>query len=214
MIDTWPGMVIVDGNSDTSSTDIDMLENLRGQFLVAVPRMRDPNFFKTVVLIVEHGSEGAMGLVVNRPSTLTVSDTLAGEIDLPDTEDLVFCGGPVEPSALFILHSDDEVDSSETAESEVVSGVYIGGSRDTFEKVVRHGYNYQSDRPFRIFMGCAGWGTGQLESEIQRGDWLVCPANASTVFREDPYGNWDQLLQEIHRVHRLFPHPIENPEWN
>lgn len=188
-----------------------MVDNLRGQFLVAVPRMRDPNFFKTVVLIVEHGSEGAMGLVVNRPSTLTVSDTLAGEIDLPDTEDLVYCGGPVEPSALFILHSDDEADSDE---SEVVSGVYIGGSRETFEKVVRHGYNYQGERPFRIFMGCAGWGPGQLESEIQRGDWLIYPASSSSVFREDPYENWDQLLQEIHRGHRLFPHPNENPEWN
>ena len=191
-----------------------MLDSLRGQFLVAVPRMRDPNFFKTVVLIVEHGSEGAMGLVVNRPSTLTVSDTLAGEIDLPDTDELVYCGGPVEPSALFILHSDDEVDSSETAESEVVNGVYIGGSRDTFEKVVQHGYNYQAERPFRIYMGCAGWGPGQLETEIQRGDWLVCPASAAKVFRENPYENWDQLLQEFHRGHRLFPHSIENPEWN
>ncbi|MEZ6064414.1 MAG: YqgE/AlgH family protein [Planctomycetaceae bacterium] len=101
------------------------MDSLKGCFLVAGCRLRDPNFFKTAVLIIEHGVEGAMGLVVNRPSSISVSNALSGTIDLPEHGELVHVGGPVEPNALFILHSAGELDS---AEQPVLPGLYVASS--------------------------------------------------------------------------------------
>jgi hypothetical protein len=111
-----------------------MSEFLKGQFLIAGYRLRDDNFFKSVVLIVEHNAQGAMGVIVNRPSDETVSETLAGHFDLPETGDVVYLGGPVEPAALFIVH-DGGVD--EPDEPEIVPGIYVASSAETFEKIVR-----------------------------------------------------------------------------
>ena len=186
-------------------------ESLRGQFLISGKRLRDPNFYKTVVLMVEHGEEGAMGLVVNRPSSITVAHALSEHFNLPETDDVVHIGGPVEPSALFILHSAGELDE---CEHPVVPGVYVGSSADAFERIVRTAADGDSDVRFRIFSGCAGWAPEQLEGEIARGDWLVYPADASLVFDEDAYELWDVVLQKVYQKHRILPNMPQNPEWN
>src|SRR3989304_1996646 len=111
-----------------------MPNSLRGQFLIAGKRLRDPNFARTVVLIVEHGSEGAMGLVVNRPSSVTVAHALCEHFNIPETDDLVYVGGPVEPQNLFILHNAGHLDENENP---VVPGLYVGSSPEVFETVVR-----------------------------------------------------------------------------
>jgi putative transcriptional regulator len=188
-----------------------MFDSLCGQFLVAGKRLRDSNFYKTVVLIVEHGPDGAMGLVVNRPSSISVAHALSEHFHLPETEDLVYIGGPVEPQALFILHNAPELDEREMA---VVPGVYVGGSPEAFETIVRTSAEPDSDLRFRIFSGCAGWGPGQLEDELARGDWQLHPASADLIFHDDIYELWDLVLQRIHECHRLFPNMPKNPEWN
>ena len=86
-----------------------MPKSLRGQYLISGKWLRDPNFYKTVVLMVEHNAQGAMGLVVNRPSSVTVAHALSEHFNLPETDDLVYVGGPVEPSALFVLHNCEEL---------------------------------------------------------------------------------------------------------
>ena len=111
-----------------------MSDSLRGQFLIAGYRLRDSNFFKTAVLIVEHNAQGAMGVIVNRPSDETVTETLAGHFDLPETGDVVYQGGPVEPAALFIVH-DGGIDQPD--EPEIVPGIFVASSAETFERIVR-----------------------------------------------------------------------------
>ena len=113
-----------------------MPESLRGHFLIAGPRLRDPNFFKTAVLIIEHSDEGAMGLVVNRPSSVTVANALAGHFDLPQTEDYVFVGGPVDPNALFIIHNAAELSGGELP---IAPGVFVGTNSDVFSEVIERG---------------------------------------------------------------------------
>lgn len=185
-------------------------ETTRGQFMIAAKHLRDPNFFKTVVLMVEHNSGGAMGLVINRPSTVTVSQALSEHFTLPATDDFVYVGGPVEPSALFILHDAAELDSPEPA---VVPGLYVGSSATAFESIVRSAAEEGGDCHFRIFAGCAGWGPGQLETEISRGDWHLISATVEDALEGDPYELWDETLTRFHREHRLFPNS-GNPEWN
>ena len=94
--------------------------------MIAAKRLRDPNFYKTVVLMVEHGADGAMGLVINRPSSVTFAHALSEHFKLPETDDLVYVGGPVEPSALFILHNSAELDRKE---SPLIPGVFVGSRR-------------------------------------------------------------------------------------
>jgi len=188
-----------------------MPETLRGHCLIAAKRLRDRNFYKTVVLMVEHGADGAMGLVVNRPSSVTVAHALSEHFKLPETDDLVYVGGPVEPSALFILHNSEEFDSSETP---VVPGVFVGSSAEIFEQIVRSSADGNPDLRFRIYSGCAGWAPGQLEGELARGDWYSWPADTQTIFGCDPYAAWDDLMAKVSESNRILHEPSGNPEWN
>lgn len=139
-----------------------MPESYRGQFLISAKQLRDPNFFKTVVLLLEHNQHGAMGLVVNRPSSVTVSQVLSEHFELPETGELVFMGGPVEPGNLFILHNADELDFSE---SPPLDGVFVGCTKDVFESVVQAVSEGDEDARFRVFSGC-----GLVTETIGRGD--------------------------------------------
>lgn len=188
-----------------------MPKSLRGHFLIAGPRLRDPHFYKTAVLIIEHGAEGSMGIIINRPSSISVAHALGGHFKLPDTEDVVYVGGPVEPNQLFIVHSADEFSNGEAA---ILPGLYVGMSTDVFEEVVERALCEQDGLPFRVYCGCAGWAPQQLESEMLRGDWFVIPADMDYLFDDDPYEVWDRLVQKVYEAHRLLPHKCENPEWN
>lgn len=187
-----------------------MSECLRGRFLVAAKGMADCNFFKTVILIVEHNEEGAMGLVVNRPSSVSVHNVLSQYFEIPETEDFVFVGGPVEPSALFILHDAEELET----ECPVVPGLYCGSNENVFEEVVEAYANEDDCTSFRIFSGCAGWSPQQLEGEISRGDWHIMPASADMVLHDNCYEIWDQCFRKIQIAKRILPHTDTNPEWN
>lgn len=187
-----------------------MSQPLKGHFLVAARHLNDPNFFKTVVLIIDHGDEGAMGLVVNRPSCLSVAAALSHEFDLSASSEMVHFGGPVDREALFILHNADRGDCCKQI---VVPGVVTVGSSEEFQSVLG-AVEAQEPLAYRIFHGCAGWAPDQLEGEIERGDWLVLPACSETTFHEDPYELWDFCLSKIHRANRILPHVVRNPEWN
>lgn len=188
-----------------------MGKSLRGKCLVAAAHLRDPNFYKTVVLLVEHGEHGAMGLVINRPSSILVRNALAGHFDLPDSDDLVFCGGPVEPAALLILHNAEDLSGEERA---IVPGVFICSTAETFAEVVNRSSGPENDLQYRIFSGCAGWAAGQLEGEIARGDWFMGSGCRDMIFHEDPYAMFDLVKQQIFEEHRLIPHDTPNPQWN
>ena len=183
-------------------------ESLRGHFLVAGPRLRDRNFFKTVVLILEHTPAGAMGLIVNRPSSLSVTNALAGQTDHCTTDDNVFLGGPVEPDHLFLLHNNF---TWQDASVEVSPAVYVTTDPQAFDAIVCSG---KESEPRRVLSGYAGWAAGQLDDELQTGDWLVTDCSVPDVFSADPYVLWDQLRERINESHRLLPSNSPHPEWN
>jgi putative transcriptional regulator len=187
---------------------------LKGQFLVAAAHLRDPNFYRSVVLVLEHNAQGTMGLVINRPSEIAVDTALSTDLTLPGTDSVVFSGGPVETSALMILHNsrilaqDDE---------QIVSGVYLAGSQNSFDTLVKQPADpapQQSEVRFRVYCGYAGWGAQQLEGEIGRGDWHVVDSDPQMVLDHDPYGVWDICMRRLQRANRILPHNVRNPEWN
>lgn len=188
-----------------------MSNSLRGHFLIANKQLKDSNFYRTVVLIVEHNADGAMGLVVNRPSSVKVAHALSEHFELPDDEQVVYLGGPVEPGALFILHNAPEFDEQEEP---VVPGLYLASSAEVFESVVQAASANQVGLSYHVFCGCAGWGPGQLESELSRGDWYSNPADACSLFQADPYELWDLQIAKVHEANRILPKSPSNPEWN
>jgi putative transcriptional regulator len=188
-----------------------MSEPLVGQFLIALKHLRDPNFFRSVVLMVEHGESGAMGLVINHPSRISVAQALEGHFELPNDGNLVYTGGPVEQSALFIMHNSAELGGDEPP---IVPGLYVGSSAEIFEEVVRHAAEGREGLKYRILAGYSGWAPNQLENELARGDWRATPASADLIFHHDPYSIWDLLTKQVSPTRKLAPNPSSKPEWN
>jgi len=136
-----------------------------------------------------------MGVVVNRPSGVTVAEALKNHFELPESGEMVYVGGPVEHNALFILHNADDLDGSEKP---VIDGVYVGSSPDTFESIVKRAAEGADELKFRVYFGCAGWGPDQLEGELARSDWLVIPAAVNYVYHPDPLRRLEVDGRRIH----------------
>jgi putative transcriptional regulator len=191
-----------------------MSESLRGHFLIAGKHLRDSNFFKAVVLMLEHNEDGAMGVVINHPMDVSVSSALSKHFEESKAGQSLLAGGPVEENALLILHNSLNYDQEHDP---VVPGVFVGTSPDVFEKVVESSLQDDdsiSDFQFRIYAGYSGWGEGQLEHEMSRGDWFTVLASAELVFDHEPYGVWEVAMKQLFERKRIFPNQPPNPEWN
>jgi putative transcriptional regulator len=181
------------------------MESLRGQLLIAGPPLLDPNFWRTVVLIIEHSAEGALGLVLNRASETTVGESVPQLEDLVDLEDQLFIGGPVQPSSVIVLAEfDDPTDAALLAFGDI--GVLgTGAAPGELAAGVTQG---------RAFVGHAGWGPGQLDSELERGDWILEPATREDAFTTDPRELWSTVLTRkggsYALVARMPPDPSVN----
>jgi putative transcriptional regulator len=160
--------------------------SLRGQLLVAAPTLLDPNFHRTVVLVGEHGDDGAMGVVLNRPGDLEVAEAAPVLADLVEAGALVHVGGPVQPTGVVIMGQfRDPGDAAVPVFGDVG---FVAGEPD-FDDL---GAELQRAR---VFAGLAGWGPGQLEAEIEREDWILETAVADDIFTDDPESLWSVVLE-------------------
>ncbi len=161
----------------------------RGKFLVAARRLGDPNFRKTVVLLIRYGSNGAMGLVINRPTAVKLSTILPNIEELNQSTEPLYIGGPVEPTAVLLLVKTLKPPESATP---VIDDVYLTSSTEALRQLIKKAD--KSER-FRIFAGYAGWAPKQLESECDRGDWFVLEADLETLFDRKSAEIWPELIQ-------------------
>lgn len=163
--------------------------SLRGRLLVASQNLRDPNFFRTVVLMLEHG-EGALGVVLNRPTSITVEQAAPEWVELIGQPAVVFNGGPVERTAAIALGRSAGIGLPEgafTRHSDQFGMVDLNQEPSELLGVV-------SD--MRIFSGYAGWSPGQLEEEIDSGGWLVLDSAGFDPLTADPSTLWNAALAE------------------
>ncbi len=160
-----------------------------GKLLVASRSLGDPDFARTVVLLVRYDEKGALGLILNRRTDVPLSRVLDLEA-AKDRSDPVYLGGPVGPSAVFaLLKSSTKMEKAEN----IFGGVYLISDKALFEQTI-------SARPdpgaFHVYLGYAGWTQDQLRAEAQLGAWFVFPADAATVFNSDPDSLWLQMIQK------------------
>ena len=166
---------------------------LTGQLLVATPEMRDPRFVETVIYIVKHSAEGAFGLVINRPLAKgPVEDLLKGfgmDSSGAKGEIIVHYGGPVSPSAGFVLHSDDVL-LEESAK--VANGIAMTSDPKLIEAMAQG----KGPRQSLFILGYAGWAPGQLEGELKAGSWFVVSGDKALIFGEDADRKWRQAMDK------------------
>jgi len=161
--------------------------NLTSQFLIAMPNMEDMNFSQTVTYICEHTDEGAMGIVVNRPTELHLNDILEQleitDIDLEAGEGYIYIGGPVQPERGFVLHCDN---SDWDSTLKVTTDLSVTTSRDILQSIAAG----NGPESHLVALGYAGWASGQLEQEISANTWLNGPADSQIIFNTPPELRW------------------------
>jgi putative transcriptional regulator len=161
----------------------------RGVFLVANRNLLDPNFSQTVVLLIEYGTQGAVGLIVNRETDVRFRDVVPEKKILRKRKDNVFVGGPVGVDQLLILVRTEQ---GLTDSYRVTDNVYAVSSLEVLEEVLTE---YGNDVEFRAYAGYAGWAPGQLEAEVARGDWFVVAADSESVFSREPESVWPHFIK-------------------
>lgn len=184
------------------------MQSLQGHLLVASPHLPDPNFYRSVVLIIEHHEEAAIGLILNRTSLSPLREVWQQISESPCSSDQnIGVGGPVD-GPLMCIHAHPEF-----ADHEITSGIFFASRRDELEHIVG-----QTEYPFRVFSGYSGWGAGQLDQELRVGGWLTVPAKCCHVFESDESTLWQRVTHTIGReiTHSALRirHQPEDASWN
>ncbi|WP_323785004.1 YqgE/AlgH family protein [Thalassovita sp.] len=169
--------------------------DLTGQLLIAMPGMGDPRFDHAVVLICAHSDDGAMGLIVNKPTEEVALKDMLEQLSIDsgaNTPEIgVHFGGPVETGRGFVLHSLDYVSSLNTLR--VADSYGLTATLDVLEELAEG----RGPEKVLLALGYAGWGPGQLESEIAQNGWLTCAAASELIFATKDAAKWDAALHSI-----------------
>ncbi len=182
-----------------------MAESLAGRLLLASPSLQDPNFSRTVVLVGVHNQEGAMGVVLNRPSQVTVGEAVPALEPTVDELEPIFVGGPVQPGSVVCL-----AEFLDPACAELIVLGRIGfpapdtGIEELAEATARR----------RVFAGYAGWSEGQLDAEVHAGDWISETALPEDVFSREPARLWSSVLERKGGSYALIARMPSDPTLN
>ncbi len=162
----------------------------RGKFLVAGKNMRDPRFAETVLLLIDYSQEGAMGIIINRPTEVKLSAAFPAIEGLKQRKDIIYIGGPVGVERMFLLIRS----AGATEESlRVFDDVSISSSEKVLRQMAGSG---NPAKKFRVYAGYAGWSAQQLDQEVMRGDWRVLQADSKTIFDKRSSEIWPELIQQ------------------
>ena len=161
--------------------------------LLAMPQLGDPNFSRAVVLMIEHADSGSFGLIVNRQTQLPVMRVLE-DLDITwngKSDVLVWQGGPVMPQSGWLVHEPtDLIDPTDSVE--VAPGIVLSTSNEQLQQLAK-----RPPHSMRFVMGYAGWGAGQLASELSEGAWLSAEATPEVVFHCEPERMWETAIRSL-----------------
>jgi putative transcriptional regulator len=182
-----------------------MVQSLCGQLLLASPALMDPNFRRTVILVGVHSEEGAMGVVLNRPSEVTVSEAVPQLEQTVSELEPVYVGGPVQPSSIvFLAEFLDPTPAGLLVLGRIGFPAPDAGIEELTEATARR----------RVFAGYAGWGEGQLDAELEEGDWIAHSAVPDDVFCEEPGDLWSSVLTRMGGSYALIARMPADPSVN
>jgi putative transcriptional regulator len=180
----------------------------KGKFLVSSRQIGDPRFMETVLLLIQHDSYGTVGLIINRPTQLKLSDIFPDIKGQLKEEHFTYIGGPVAMTNIqFLIHPRSNPEESQW----VFDDVYVSSSKTVLDDLIK---NPNGNVKFRIYAGYAGWISGQLEQEVLRGDWHVMQADAETIFDKAPSEIWPDLIRasELIRINNYRGNSFETTQ--
>lgn len=162
----------------------------KGVFLVASRELADPNFAQTVVLLVDYSSHGAMGIVINQPTEVMLTEVIPAISQLADRQEPLYLGGPVARDRILLLMRTHHrpVDAAH-----VFGDIFFSASQMALKQMLAQ---EDPDNYFHAYLGYAGWAPGQLEDEVARGDWYISAGQATVVFDQEPSEMWNRLIQQ------------------
>jgi putative transcriptional regulator len=185
---------------------LNKLEPAVGRLLISEPFLEDPNFKRTVVLLCDHNEEGSFGFVLNRALDLRVGDFMD---DVPDTDAIVSFGGPVQNDGLFYIHTLGERIPNSIP---VMNGLFMGGDFESLRELLNTG---EADRTnVRFFVGYSGWGSGQLEGEMEANSWIVAKSDVPTIMKADSEEAWGDILRSMGKRYSVLANFPDDPSLN
>jgi putative transcriptional regulator len=179
----------------------------KGSILISEPFIEDPNFKRSVVLLVEHNEEGSVGFVLNQRTDLAVNMVME---ELSSVTTSLFQGGPVEQDRLNYIHTREDIEGSD----EILPGIYFGGQFEHILTALDQGiYN---TKEFKFFIGYSGWAPGQLASEIEEKSWIVASLNSQDIIDHDLIENdlWKKAIQRSGGKNILLANSPDAPYLN
>ena len=179
---------------------------LKGKLILDHGKLQGSFFHRTVILICEHDTEGAFGLVLNRHTGNKVGEALVANLPEPLKELPLYHGGPVQQQALSFLHTDAFL-----PEANVLPNLNLSHSIDTLSEL---GESFSTTQQIKIFAGYAGWASGQLEDELKRDTWMIHPASLDLIYTSAPNTLWQSILKEKGGIYRLLADGPEDLSWN
>jgi putative transcriptional regulator len=182
------------GPATGPSPDRDPSRLRPGLFLYAAPGIADSRFAESVVLLVEHGEEGSMGLVVNRPTEMPIREALPSLRESKASTLRVYWGGPVKPEAILALV---RVPKASAGVKTVLEDAHLTGDLADVRAALS---GPDPARRLRVYAGCAGWTAGQLATEVRAGVWVMDRADVDSVFAPDPLALWDRVHLLLKRL--------------
>lgn len=168
--------------------------NLAPGLLLAMPQLADPNFRRSVVLMIDHGDRGSFGLVINHPSPIRASELLQSlEMEWAgDHNARVWAGGPVQPSTGWVLHEPVAIAEPGQGTIAITSNISLSTSPERLRALAS-----APPRRIRLLLGYSGWGAGQLEAEMSRGAWLHAEADPALVFETPADDMWESAMRSL-----------------
>ena len=178
-----------------------------GEILLSEPTMNDFHFGRSVVLLIDHNdAEGTFGIIMNKPLNVKLKELVDvfNDFDAP-----VYLGGPVAENQIFFMHTlGDLIPES----CKIIDGLYWGGDAETLNTLIEQGIADKNN--VRFFLGYSGWEAGQLTSELERNSWVVCKANAKTLFTTPIDQLWSTLVTRMGKEYEMWKRFPKKPEEN
>lgn len=177
-----------------------------GHILLSEPFMADPNFKRSAVLVCDHGEDGTVGFVMNKPLDMSIDALIS---DFPEFNSEVFFGGPVQTDTIHYVHCKGDIleDSMK-----IVDGVYWGGNFEQLKTLISQELILAKD--IRFFVGYSGWGQGQLQDEMRLGSWVTAEMDANYLFKSAPDSLWQQVMENKGDIYGVIAQMPEGVNWN
>ena len=185
---------VLSGAAQGPSPEGDEARLRPGLFLYAAPGVADPRFAESVVLLIRHGPEGSMGIVVNRPTDMPLQEALVEVAEARDSTLPVYWGGPVQPEAVLALV---RAPSASSGAQMVLPDVHLTGDLADVRTALK---GQDASGCLRVYTGYAGWSAGQLAVEVRAGVWVLDKADAASVFAADPWKLWLRVQDILKRL--------------